>query len=238
MNSSIFEGKNEETMNLRNLYWNTVMISENVKPSHEKDFLKKNLCYRNHEEDGTNCSESTFFDSQRNENEFNVNSETKDNIFEDMESKHICPLCFKSFNQKSNKTKHQKQVHEKRKPYVCPEKGCTKMFAQNSVKITHYKTVHCGDKPFSCPSCFKSFSDKSNMRKHLRNIHLKEKPFSCVECGSKFGEKRSLNDHINCVHLKKRPYMCPVVGCGRSFGQKTHMAKHCKTQHTPSQIEK
>lgn len=212
---------------MRKDYWNTVLISKKYSEE-EQSRASTNIsneynCLVERRKEGF---KSNIYGSQTTSS-----LDLKDILHR---QKYVCPVCFKGFNQKSNRTKHLKQVHEKRKPFACPDINCNKMFSQNSVKLTHYRTVHCGEKPYNCPTCWKSFSDKSNMKKHIRNIHLKEKPFNCIECGSRFGEKRSLNDHINCVHLKRRPFECPEMSCGRTFGQKTHMIKHYKTQHNKS----
>uniref|UniRef100_A0A8C6ZJG6 C2H2-type domain-containing protein n=1 Tax=Nothoprocta perdicaria TaxID=30464 RepID=A0A8C6ZJG6_NOTPE len=75
----------------------------------------------------------------------------------------LCPECSKSFNQKSNLTRHRK-IHTSEGPYKCSE--CRESFHMSRKLIRHQRKIHIRTRPCKGTKCGKCFLQKWHLIKH------------------------------------------------------------------------
>ncbi|XP_044932455.1 zinc finger protein 567 isoform X2 [Mustela putorius furo] len=139
------------------------------------------------------------------------------------EKPYQCHQCGNSFRRKSYLIDHQR-THTGEKPFVCNE--CGKSFRLKTALTDHQRT-HTGEKSYECPQCRNAFRLKSHLIRHQRT-HTGEKPYECNDCGKSFRQKTTLSLHQR-IHTGEKPYICKE--CGKSFHQKANLTVHQRT-HT------
>ena len=107
-----------------------------------------------------------------------------------------CDICHKSFMFKSALLRHQQQIHEGEKPFVC--KICTKQFYLPQHLEVHERR-HTGEKPFECSKCKKTFVQLSDLTRHQRT-HTGEKLYQCKLCEKSFSQSCGLKKHQKKIH--------------------------------------
>ncbi|XP_038060779.1 zinc finger protein 91-like [Patiria miniata] len=174
-----------------------------------------------------------------------------------VEGKHKCPHCDKSFLHLNYAKLHISTVHKEKPAYQCStcqkpfyfkttfirhlnchmneEMGinftcevCGKCFKDNHSLITHRK-IHIKDLPFKCEFCDKSFFHQSLLLRH-RNLHTKETEYKCKHCDRVFYRKGGLTYHMASIHDNKRDHIC--ANCGLGFASKSALVAHGHTHST------
>ncbi len=82
--------------------------------------------------------------------------------------KHICPVCGKEYDQKTNLKYHMRQ-HTGERPHVC--EVCGDSFSHPST-LRNHKYIHT--RPFSCSICGQRFSRQSTRKNHMMSLHSAE----------------------------------------------------------------
>ncbi|XP_022085829.1 uncharacterized protein LOC110976663 [Acanthaster planci] len=168
-----------------------------------------------------------------------------------VQGKHKCPHCDKSFLHLSYAKLHISTIHKEKPAYQCStcqkpfyfkttflrhlnchkneEMGinfdcevCGKRFLDKNALNSHKRT-HSKDNPFKCEFCDKSFFHQSLLLRH-RNMHTKETEYKCPHCDRVFYRKGGLTYHIASIHDKKRDHVCGQ--CGQGFPCKSALLAH------------
>jgi uncharacterized C2H2 Zn-finger protein len=80
-----------------------------------------------------------------------------------------CPQCSACFRRGSDRNRHLRMVHERRRPFGCVQ--CPKQFGRKSFLEAHVLTVHEKRRPFGCDQCGAAFGQRSSLTRHARKIH-------------------------------------------------------------------
>jgi uncharacterized C2H2 Zn-finger protein len=80
-----------------------------------------------------------------------------------------CPQCDARFRRGSDRNRHMRMVHERRRPFACDR--CPKQFGRKSFLQAHVLTVHEKRRPFACDHCGAAFGQRSSLTRHAKKIH-------------------------------------------------------------------
>jgi uncharacterized Zn-finger protein len=109
---------------------------------------------------------------------------------DDPNRKHVCNVCGKRFQKRSNLVDHLR-LHADVKIYSC--EYCERSFVQAGNYKAHLR-VHTKEKPFSCHYCNKAYSQSSSLKIHIRS-HTNEKNYLCDICNKGFTNASDLTKH-------------------------------------------
>ncbi len=137
-----------------------------------------------------------------------------------------CPTCGFVAQIKSDLTKHEKMVHNKR--YRCP--SCP--FQTNSQSSYHlHQENHGPNRMYACSyaGCYYRGSSKKQLADHCAQVHLSQPRFQCPMCNKLLKKKTHLLRHL-AGHTGDRPYSCQE--CGEAFHSHSTYYRHKnKTGH-------
>ena len=204
--------KSSKATNTKPYLQNILNNLEEKQISDQKVFMRK---VNSAEKRGYYCPLCLLsFESINNLNKHNEDHFTRRNFtIKCLTPKIDCPLCKKTFFQKSSFKNHlmdnyhvnsvlmqprvvikkPSQISKPDKSLKCPI--CTKKFLKTSIFEKH-KLFHRTSSFYECPNCFKSFDSLKKVVKH-KSIHMtKEKKFECFCCKKDFSKYFSLLSHF------------------------------------------
>ncbi|ETN78961.1 zinc finger, C2H2 type [Necator americanus] len=85
----------------------------------------------------------------------------------------VCKQCFKSFNRRSNMTRHMDRIHCERVVFNCPY--CPAVY-KHAFHFADHLRSHEDDPQFACESCEKKFTSRNQLRAHKRRNCLEPPP--------------------------------------------------------------
>uniref|UniRef100_A0A1B6CP64 C2H2-type domain-containing protein n=1 Tax=Clastoptera arizonana TaxID=38151 RepID=A0A1B6CP64_9HEMI len=166
-------------------------------------------------------------------------------------NKNKCKFCGKVFKNRSNCTRHLKNVHkigtrveiDNIQKFICVL--CVKTFSSKGNLQRHKEAIHLSQhdssKLFKCHKCNFQTPHKNNLKRHLnktnheKNDYFNEQNFSCSICDAKFRSTRSLKHHEIKMHLiKKRVQIlrkCPLCNFISEKSNKNDIYSHFEEKH-------
>jgi len=147
-------------------------------------------------------------------------NDVTDTYSEKASKPYSCFLCYKSFANSSNLSRH-KLSHLDKKRFHCSH--CSKSFARSDARKEH-QLIHTGERPFTCSVCSKGFRRSCDLKLHeLSHVSVDKRPHKCSLCLKRFVSACNLKAHLNC-HTGEKPYCCSM--CSRKFGYVSHLKTH------------
>ena len=107
---------------------------------------------------------------------------------------HPCDQCESSFSRPSDRERHVRCVHEKRRDFACPQ--CTAAFGKADHLKTHIRTVHEKRRDHKCPQCGSAFGHAHILTRHVHTVHEKRKDHLCLHCAATFSKADHLAKHL------------------------------------------
>ncbi|KAF5285457.1 hypothetical protein FQR65_LT02297 [Abscondita terminalis] len=157
-----------------------------------------------------------------------VSLETNGILLSDLEDKHTCKQCNRSFKREKAFLSHLKLNSTFHNVFDNSGEGSFDS-VQNNFQIgiktdSHNKNL--------CSRCYKSFPTKQKLKRHMW-VH-KKKTFTCEMCTTSFQNKQDLNQHRLTKHRSSSGYSCSE--CGKSFSSRPvfleHKRLHNSTKHS------
>lgn len=176
---------------------------------------------------------------------------------------HVCPICFKSFKNVSNRNshlhshnadntiscpicsqgfksvlylrKHQKAIHTKVENacQICDRKFDTQQ------KFDYHLKSHASVKRYKCahPDCDKSFMQSHHLANH-KTTHTGESKFLCFKCGKEFKQDCNLKAHLKAHEADgRRLFTCDYLDCGKTFRISSAFRSHQKVHENDNQCQ-
>ena len=172
-------------------------------------------------------------------------NETKPVLDANMQKKHVCNVCFQSFQSSRSLSRH-KRAHvqacssNETKPvadanmqnkHVC--NVCFQSF-QSSRSLSQHKRSHAGINTVCvCSFCHRGYSSKFSLMRHKLRHHA-DRPYKCKQCGTGFPTVMGRDRHLLYKHgssatpeKKCSLPLTPVQPKSKTFGTGKFRCKHC-----------
>ena len=98
-------------------------------------------------------------------------------------------------------------------------------------EVTENSLLGCENR---CKVCLKSFTRRSSLTCHIKDIHEQSGNYACGFCDKKFYKESTKMVHER-KHTGIKPYACEK--CGKSYGRRSSLDKHCELDHKMSNEE-
>ena len=123
-----------------------------------------------------------------------------------VEGKHVCQVCKKTFSKKHNLQSHMGLHNEEDRKFYCSH--CGESFAWKSSLNRHIERNHVNSGvEFGCSWCDKTYKVQSVLNDHVKRDHFNERKHKCDICYKTFFKAYDLNYHKR-LHLAIKPYEC------------------------------
>lgn len=147
----------------------------------------------------------------------------------------VCPICDKTFKNRSRCNAHL-NTHKEKPKYPC--KKCGREFSNTIALQAHSETMHTQYfdatlNSFACKLCSKEVPTKQLIMHHINTSHFHVSTFLCDICGKSFWKESSLRAH-RFTHSDTKPYMCQI--CLKSFKLKNSLRSHINTHNQERQF--
>ena len=243
--SNIHENTNEDANNKNQENMALEIIECNTIESETKVFLCK-ICNKGykmyfhlkqhirniHEKEESNTSNLTDvrIDKKIDENDLTMNQ--NDDSIANVNIRHKCESCGKSFSQAGYLKKHINSVHEGHKDYKCETCGKSITTLRNLKK--HIHSVHEGHRDYKCESCDRSFFQAGDLKKHIRTVHKGHKDHTknsgkddiAPENIDEKGSTREDTPTFSTIKLREANNQCKK--CNQEFTFATNVRRHEK----------
>ncbi|CAL8114436.1 unnamed protein product [Orchesella dallaii] len=132
---------------------------------------------------------------------------------------YLCAICDKQFTSYHDLERHSRLVHEKIKKYPVCV-FCEEQFG-TVYDLNQHIIKHIGEKHFFCDICDKEFTKATALRNH-KKLHTKQNLFKCTKCSKAYTELKSLKVH----RLNHEPKSFQCVFCEKLFARNINLEAH------------
>lgn len=146
-------------------------------------------------------------------------------ISTNVESRHRCHECSKSFRRASGLKEHRIQIHTVETPFHCDHIGCDKAFKLERYLRHHVRTDHDGY-PYPCPeqNCQEAFKYKQEL-----DVHQKSKHIASNDINLRPSKRRKIDTDLNTHSASRQSYQCDI--CFATFSSGAALGGHKSRAH-------
>lgn len=163
--------------------------------------------------------------SQRKEQSTSQSEEKKKSQSEEPpKKKHICEICYASFDRKSKHTRHMYK-HSNSRPHKCAI--CSKGF-KTSAHLARHMEIH--DEPVTwhtCSLCDFKARTKPYLKIHYIRKHTEDYNYKCEQCGKMFKVQSDYTTHVKDHDTES----CVCDICGSFYPSKSSLYFHKYYKH-------
>jgi len=144
-------------------------------------------------------------------------------------TKHVCPHCWKEFNQSSGLTCHIERQHmQVSEEFKCDI--CSKCFSGKNLLTAHKSRVHNFKSYKLCGENVDTGKKQRNPPRNLETLKNEKGMLVCPDCGKEFNQPSGLTCHIERQHRQvSEEFKCDI--CSRCFSGKNVLTAHKSRVH-------